>query len=137
MENTYKKKAEKGSQKRKWGQVLSMAVMMLVGGICGVYVGEYIVKVSEEKTAGEMIVIGILFFLELYLALILQIIIHEGGHLLFGLYSGYRFSSFRIGSFMWLKEGGSLKLKRLSIAGTGGQCLMLSLIHISEPTRPY
>ena len=43
MENTYKKKAEKGSQKRKWGQVLSMAVMMLVGGICGVYVGEYIV----------------------------------------------------------------------------------------------
>ena len=124
MENTYKKKAEKGSQKRKWGQVLSMAVMMIVGGICGVYVGEYIVKVSEEKTAGEMIVIGILFFLELYLALILQIIIHEGGHLLFGLYSGYRFSSFRIGSFMWLKEGGSLKLKRLSIAGTGGQCLM-------------
>lgn len=124
MENTYKKKVEKGSQKRKWGQVLSMAGMMLVGGICGVYIGEYIAKVSEEKTVGEMIFIGILFFLELYLALILQIIIHEGGHLVFGLYSGYRFSSFRIGSFMWLKEGGSLKLKRMSIAGTGGQCLM-------------
>lgn len=59
-----------------------------------------------------------------YAAFIFHIIIHEGGHLVFGLLTGYRFSSFRIFSFMWVKDGESVKFKRHSIAGTGGQCLM-------------
>lgn len=59
-----------------------------------------------------------------YAAIIFHIIIHEGGHLVFGLLTGYRFSSFRVFSFMWVKEGESVKFKRHSIAGTGGQCLM-------------
>lgn len=70
----------------------------------------------------------LLFFVGLiamvYAAFIFHIIIHEGGHLVFGLLSGYRFSSFRIFSFMWVKEGERVKFKRHSIAGTGGQCLM-------------
>ena len=40
---------------------------------------------------------------------ILQIVLHEGGHLLFGLLSGYRFVSFRI--FNWtltVKKGNSV-----------------------------
>ena len=97
---------------------------MLAGGICGFYMGEYIARLSEGKTVGEIALVCILFLTELYVALFLQLVIHESGHLVFGLYSGYRFSSFRIGSFMWLKEGGKLKLKRMSIVGTGGQCLM-------------
>ena len=64
------------------------------------------------------------FFLAVYAALIFHIIVHEGGHLVFGLLSGYRFSSFRVFSFMWVKEGESVKFKRHSVAGTGGQCLM-------------
>lgn len=54
----------------------------------------------------------------------ISIIVHEAGHLAFGLMSGYTFSSFRIGSLMWIKQDGKVKLRRLSIAGTGGQCLM-------------
>ena len=64
------------------------------------------------------------FIAAVYAALIFHIIIHEGGHLVFGLLTGYRFSSFRIFSFMWVKDGESVKFKRHSIAGTGGQCLM-------------
>ena len=64
------------------------------------------------------------FIATVYAAFIFHIIIHEGGHLVFGLLSGYRFSSFRIFSFMWVKEGERVKFKRHSIAGTGGQCLM-------------
>ena len=60
----------------------------------------------------------------MYAAFIFHIIVHEGGHLVFGLLSGYHFSSFRVFSFMWVKEGETVKLKRHSIAGTGGQCLM-------------
>ena len=44
---------------------------------------------------------------------------------MFGLLTGYKFSSFRIASFMWQKENRKIKLKRISIAGTGGQCLMI------------
>ena len=43
---------------------------------------------------------------------------------MFGLLTGYRFSSFRIGSFMLVKEQGKLRFKRMSLAGTGGQCLL-------------
>ena len=60
----------------------------------------------------------------LYLAFLVQTVLHEGGHLLFGLWSGYRFSSFRVLNLMWVKVDGRLRLRRLSILGTGGQCLM-------------
>ena len=65
-------------------------------------------------------------------AFILQIVLHEGGHLLFGLLSGYRFVSFRIFNWTLIRQEGKFRLKRFGIAGTGGQCLMLplSLIHI-------
>lgn len=69
-----------------------------------------------------MFVVGLIVCI--YIAAILQLIIHEAGHLAFGLSSGYSFSSFRIADFMWQKEGDKIRLRRLSIAGTGGQCLM-------------
>jgi len=64
------------------------------------------------------IVVGI------YIATILQVIIHEAGHLICGLAQGYRFISFRVGSFIWIREEGRLKMKRFSLAGMAGQCLL-------------
>ena len=61
----------------------------------------------------------------IFLAFYLSIIVHEGGHLIFGLLTGYGFSSFRIGSLMWIKQEGKIKFRRLTISGTGGQCLMI------------
>ena len=63
-------------------------------------------------------------FILFILAVFLQIILHEAGHLICGLISGYKFVSFRIGTFTIIKEGKKLKIKKFSIAGTGGQCLM-------------
>lgn len=54
-----------------------------------------------------------------------QTAIHEAGHLLFGLLSGWRFGSFRLYSWMWLRENGRLRVKRRRIAGTAGQCLLI------------
>lgn len=53
-----------------------------------------------------------------------SVITHEGGHLIFGLMSGYSFSSFRISSLMLIKQDGKMKLRRFKLPGTGGQCLM-------------
>jgi len=55
----------------------------------------------------------------------IQMIAHEGGHLIFGLLTGYRFLSFRIHSLMLCREGERLVFRRCQVLGTGGQCLML------------
>ena len=77
----------------------------------------------------EITTVGLHGFLLLFggicVALFLQGFIHELGHLVFGLLTGYQFSSFRIGSCMLVKDNGRLRIKWLSIAGTGGQCLMV------------
>lgn len=61
----------------------------------------------------------------LAISMLLHIIFHELGHLEAGLISGYKFCSFRIANRIWIKENGKIKLKKYSIPGTGGQCLMV------------
>ena len=63
-----------------------------------------------------LFILGIAF---IYLA----IVVHEFGHLIFGLMSGYRFSSLRLFSLVWFKENGKIKFK-VSKSITAGQCLM-------------
>lgn len=107
-------------------QQLAGVVTFLVIGICsGFFIGEYVgglMKRGGQK--GEVIWVMVFFFLSFLAAVYLQVVIHEAGHLVFGLLTGYKFLSFRIGSFLVLKEGEKLKGKRLTITGTGGQCLM-------------
>ena len=66
----------------------------------------------------------VIFIALVFLAHITSIIIHEAGHLVFGLLSGYGFCSFRIFSFIFMKTDEGIKLKRYSIPGTAGQCLL-------------
>jgi len=58
------------------------------------------------------------------LAFVIQIIMHELGHLVFGLLSGYEFVSFRVGSLMLVKTNGKFELKKYSLANIVGQCLL-------------
>ncbi len=66
----------------------------------------------------------IVFYLAFYFSFFIHIILHEGGHLVAGLLSGYKFVSFRVSSFIFIKTNEGIKLKRYSIKGTGGQCLL-------------
>lgn len=66
----------------------------------------------------------IALLLWMYAAFLMQLIVHEAGHLVFGLLTGYRFASFRIGNLIWIARDGGIRLCRYSLAGTGGQCLM-------------
>ncbi|MBE6931181.1 MAG: M50 family metallopeptidase [Ruminococcaceae bacterium] len=117
-------KKEKG--KFQVGQALATLAMLGVGVVVGI-VGADILERSgllDTPDIGTVLIRLGLALLILYAALYIQIIIHEAGHGIAGLLTGYRFVSFRIGSFIWLRQDGKLKLRRLSIAGTGGQCLM-------------
>ncbi len=63
------------------------------------------------------------------LAFYIQTILHESGHLIAGLLSGYRFLSFRIASLTLIRKGGHLKFGFYKLPGTGGQCLLLPPAH--------
>ena len=105
--------------------VIAIAFFMVMGFVLGLLIAPFIEwQLPDGISSGEKLLrIGAMLLL-LYFSWFIHIVIHESGHLIGGLLSGYTFSSFRIGSFMLLKENGKLVSKRLKIAGTGGQCLM-------------
>ena len=100
----------------------NILVQLLVGLLLGLFLGGFLVSMFELERFG--IDIMIYFLIMAVVAYLLQIFIHEGGHCLFGLLSGFEFISFRIGSYMWMKDQDKIKFKRYRLAGTGGQCLM-------------
>ena len=57
-------------------------------------------------------------------ACFLQLIIHEGGHLVAGLLTGYRFVSFRVLNWLLIRKDDRLQWRNFELAGTGGQCLL-------------
>lgn len=104
---------------------ISLIFFLIIGAFCGVFIGNYMEKVLTNDTPlwKELLMLG-LFLVIMYVAILVQIMIHEAGHLIFGLMTGYKFCSFRIMNIMLVKENGTFQLRRLSIVGTGGQCLM-------------
>lgn len=116
---------KKKKRKIPWQTGLMFLSFLALGGVCGVVIARHMDTISApDQTLGETLSFFAGMILVLYALLLLQIVVHEGGHLLFGLLSGYRFSSFRVASFMWIRQEGKLRFRRLSLAGTGGQCLM-------------
>ena len=97
-------------------QILLLFAIGAIGGLC-------MNRLFNKASTGNFIYLFI--FAYLFASYYLQIIIHEGGHLVMGLITGYRFLSFRIGSFIWLKRNGKISFGRYNIPGTGGQCLLL------------
>ena len=101
--------------------LLQILGIMIVGGIIGYAVG----KIAGDSLSSVDKPNIILFLITGVIAFILHIIVHEAGHLVFGLLSGYKFVSFRVFDFKIIKdENGKLSFRYEKIAGTGGQCLM-------------
>lgn len=112
----------KKNKKKDTGSTIYISIMLLAGIVCGGMTGVLLARAEDQ---GIEFGVGMLaLVLGIYGAILIQIIVHEAGHLGFGLVSGYKFSSFRIGSMMLVKENGKLKLRKFSIPGTAGQCLM-------------
>lgn len=111
--------------------VASLAVGMAIG-LC--FASIFIVLFTEmtftefwQKFASQfsdiwkMMLVGIFSMIA---AVVILIIIHEGGHLVAGLLTGYKFVSFRIFNWTFIRINGKLTVKKFAVAGTGGQCLM-------------
>lgn len=119
------KNGNKGQRAKNKGQWTGIVIFMLIGAACGVLIMMYLDRTARSgKGFAESFLPFILLFVGMYAAMFIQIALHEAGHLIFGLLTGYRFCSFRIFGLMWVKTDGRVRFKRLNVAGTGGQCLM-------------
>ena len=111
---------QKAKLKQKKLQKRTLCIAVPIGVVLGlliVFAEEYFFE-SIDGTASSLLV-------GFVLTLPLQLIIHELGHLVFGLSSGYRFVSFRVFSLAFYKKDGKLRFGRYRVPGTIGQCLLI------------
>ncbi len=109
------------------GVILGIAV-----GLCSMKLilwlvdgGKPMVESATEGTDYGLLAFSILLALVwLVVTVMIHLVLHEAGHLVMGLLTGYRFLSFRVFKLTLAKTDEGLKWKRYHIAGTGGQCLM-------------
>ncbi len=117
-----KKEKKKKAAGQQW---IAFLIFLLIGAASGVLISQYLDHfIGRDTTTGMMLLIFGLLLFAVYVGMLIQIVIHEAGHLIFGLMTGYEFISFRIFSWMWVKEEDKICFRRMSLAGTGGQCLM-------------
>lgn len=121
-----KKLRKKGSK----GTTIFMIICCVIGGLAGFFgamLGDKL-SISGLEPFPVPDGFGFLYFIALFVfyfvTTVLHTIIHEGGHLVFGLLSGYEFLSFRVMSFTIVKKDGKLAVKKFKLLGTLGQCLM-------------
>lgn len=127
----------KKKRQRLWPQMIVGAV---IGGACGYFGMMFVERMHGGKVRIAEILAGLAWIiLCLYVAAFLQTIVHEGGHLVCGLLSGYKFSSFRVGKMILVKKRDGIKRGRYSLMGTGGQCLLAppDLVNGSMPYLLY
>ena len=123
-------------------KVLKALAGVLAGVLAGIIIGgafamitkglslhDFLVKLMSVNLV-EIILVSVASMFFAAIAVVVQIVVHEAGHLIMGLLTGYRVVSFRIFNLTLLRQDGRLRIKRFSLAGTGGQCLM------SPPDRP-
>lgn len=108
----------KKSKKNVLDKLLTWVLILLLGMAAGYLGASLAAEIGMASDALPFLILGLLagFFI--------QIILHEGGHLVFGLATGYGFVSFRVGSLMLIRRDGRFQWCRYRLSGTGGQCLL-------------
>lgn len=116
---------KQAKKRRDPGKYLSILLFLVLGGVAGFAAAPLLRQIVPPGGSLGHVLPPIAGMLALAaLALWLQIVLHEAGHLVFGLLTGYQFSSFRVGSLCLMKVNGRLRIRRMSLAGTAGQCLL-------------
>lgn len=80
---------------------------------------------------------GVVALIIFGLSLGIHTILHEFGHLVTGLISGYKYVFFRIWKYALVKENNNYKIKNFHIPGTLGQCLMAPPKRNEENEFPF
>ena len=116
--------------------VLKLLGGLIAGGLIGLIIGglmtvaftdtswnEYIDKYFSLHIS-EVVMVFTVAIISFIVSLLIIIPVHELGHLICGLLTGYKFVSFRVFNYTLMKEDGRFRIKKFGVAGTGGQCLL-------------
>jgi hypothetical protein len=100
-------------------------VSVIIGLIIGLLISYFgIFSNHNESNVDSFIMYFYAGLIAFGVFFVVHIILHEGGHLVFGLLTGYKFLSFRVFSTIIYKHNGTIRKRKFAIKGTGGQCLM-------------
>jgi uncharacterized membrane protein YdbT with pleckstrin-like domain len=105
-------KKEKQKTKKRNENKKGTLISALIGGAIGGFMGAFAAIYQPDAGVSQLIINLSVIMVFYYIAIVIQVIIHESGHLVCGLLSGYRFLSFRIFNLVIAKENGRLKLKK-------------------------
>ncbi|MBQ0071298.1 MAG: hypothetical protein KBS81_05495 [Spirochaetales bacterium] len=109
---------------KRFQKFLRIVLGLLFGASLALSVMPYVIAHYIDSS---LLVFEAMIFLHMLVAYgvyTIILIIHEAGHLISGLMSGYSFVSYRIWSLTIIKLDGKLRVKRFKLTGTAGQCLM-------------
>ena len=125
-------------KKKKDQKVILLLTAFLIGCFGGgLIAGKILKNISPGSLAlsgADKTAVLITAFVSIFVSYLLIIIIHEAGHLVFGLLSGYKYLLFRVGSLTLIKRDNKFEFKKMSIKGTGGQCILMPP-ETSEPEK--
>lgn len=111
------------AQKKNQPKIKSIG-LILFATIIGFALGYFILVLVPNDVGNSGFYLAPILLLIFFVCYMLQIFMHEIGHLIFGLLTGYSFVSFRVGQLTLIKKDGQFKFTQINLPGTGGQCLM-------------
>ena len=101
--------------------LFNLVLYLVIGALFGAWL-TFSARVRGSFGADFLSLIVLLVCL--YAGILLHTIIHEGGHMVFGLLTGYGFVSFRVLRWTWVRKDGRLVVRKYFLPGTLGQCLL-------------
>ena len=122
--------------------ILKMILGLAAGSLIGLLIGLGAAVLFSGKTWTEawanltdaeslsLLLLGVWALVAAIIGFVAQIVVHEAGHLVAGLLTGYRFVSFRVFEYTLTRRDGHFRWNRFALGATGGQCLMRA------PERP-
>ena len=108
-------------KKTNWSLIIVIILDIVAGLIYSVPIAD---SLFDPDNIFSLVIIYLVFIVSYVIGNYLGVAFHEAGHLVFGLLTGYRLLSYRVGSLLITKKDGKLVFSRYSIPGTAGQCLM-------------
>ena len=121
---------------------------LLIGAISGLAIAFLLVWIIDGSEGLErvmhkdinvtkVVISAATCLVSLFVTALLHFALHETGHLLFGLASGYKFSSIRVGKYALVKDDKGFHIRKFFIKGTGGQCIMTLPADADTERVPY
>ena len=112
-------------KKQKSRSILYLIFNLVLYFVIGALFGAWLTFSSRVRGRFDANFLSmIVLLLCFYVGVLIHTVFHEAGHMVFGLLTGYGYVSFRVLRWTWVRKDGRLIVRKYSLPGTLGQCLL-------------